>query len=332
MFLLERSNNPIDFPFMDRSKIEDGIHYLSKDESDSPEFIDINALMIPSEYQSCLTIDKPTSAASSTQPPFPVPPFLKRNRKPNTKNYGNHEDNDDDVIFVREYKKFEKKDESKVYPAPRRNPKRQVQLQKISYELAEKMSMDDYFENNVYCKKEYYMANARRSSRATGAVFSPPDPLSTNDFKKWPVDGMHEKPRYNAVAKKLEKIHQVTKQPKMKIPKTTHNRRKVPNRRRKPKLITVENDKELENVSHQMLHYVLSYVQQIKECNEILKTNEADAKRNLKHAEELMKNTSLLYCLTTDTTESNLAEYLRTIGEKENAHDFLINIISDFET
>lgn len=61
-----------------------------------------------------------------------------------------HEDGDDvddeDVIFVKEYflsAESAEKDKKKSQPEPRRNPKRQVQLQKASLELAMRLSEKD---------------------------------------------------------------------------------------------------------------------------------------------------------------------------------------------
>lgn len=146
------SNNYFEFPYVQISnttdnnmQVQEGLQFLNilhqGEYLDQPEFIDINDLKI-----------------SDT--------FLKENDTCKRINENDiDEDDDDDVIFVKEYylnSKNKQNNDSKeinndtkkkpVLPEPRRNPKRQVQLQKASLELAMKLSQRDAI-NNVRTRR-----------------------------------------------------------------------------------------------------------------------------------------------------------------------------------
>lgn len=146
----------------DNLAVHEGLSFLNflhnKHQPEVLEYIDVNAIKKEENNHG-------QSATTSNLNKNDVPLFLKRNRS--TKLKIPEENNmlptvneeEDDVIFVKEYRiedggenqtsnpleveKTTRQYKKKQLPEPRRNPKRQVQLQKASFELAMKLAYND---------------------------------------------------------------------------------------------------------------------------------------------------------------------------------------------
>lgn len=163
----------------------------------------------------------------------------------------------------------------------------------------------------------------RRSSRTTGAVFSPPRPLSSNDFKEWPSEGMHERPKFNSETSTLEKYDfPPTKQPKTtfkkpdmrkKINKTKYNRKG-----RKSKQDEEVSNKEFAQLIHSTFLAVHGYVKQMKQSNAGNKDNETKASEQnteaLETAEDLFENSCVLYSVCNNIKQADLSKYLENLN------------------
>lgn len=93
--------------------------------------------------------------------------------------------------------------------APRRNPKRQVQIEKEYMKLLDEVLCESKREarhgparrtarRSGGAGKTRRRAAVKRGTCAVGAVYSPPSPLSARHVREWPAHGMHERPEYRA--------------------------------------------------------------------------------------------------------------------------------------
>ncbi|GJQ70348.1 hypothetical protein Trydic_g22782 [Trypoxylus dichotomus] len=263
------------------------------EELDAPEFIDISKLKL-SYANAKLTKEVDI---------LPVIKKSKINDTPTPSVANEESDGSDEVIFVKEFKATDENANTpldlrrkkvngtrgKTLPEPRRNPKRQVQLLKESFDLALKLSDEEiyYGRTKELSQKDISAEIPRKSTRNTGAVLSPPGVLTDKDYKEWPTEGLHERPIFNMATKKIEKFDFKSVDDKRKSPlkrndvvavKTVKGKkpgkkgkRKAPNRSKKAKSESPEKgiSKEFASLTHETLQEVIKYVSQVKEYNDI---------------------------------------------------------------
>lgn len=148
----------------DNMAVHEGLNFLNflhnKHQPEVLEYIDVNTAKIEDGRETA-------SVSVSNPKKTDVPLFLKRNKPIKLKAPEETDvrpaanEDEDDVIFVKEYRidgdgggqnkttnppeveKTVRQYKKKKVPEPRRNPKRQVQLQKASFELAMKLAYND---------------------------------------------------------------------------------------------------------------------------------------------------------------------------------------------
>ncbi|KAL3282367.1 hypothetical protein HHI36_005553 [Cryptolaemus montrouzieri] len=138
---------------------------------------------------------------------------------------------EDDVIFVKAYPNQNHNEEnvdssgsSSKEEQPRRNPSRNARNKKFR-----KSNNDE----NIYEEDFCMLDSSEDESPEEESVSKTPSPekeipqnLSVKDLKKWPVNGLHERPEFNVVTQKIEKfdytireIQNNAKKPKIEQPK-----------------------------------------------------------------------------------------------------------------
>lgn len=155
---------------------------------------------------------------------------------------------------------------------------------------------------------------------------SPPRALRSEDWKEWPSEGLHEKPFFNPLTKRLHRFDKNAKFTskldgneicKCACEKSLQGKLKV--------------DDDLATLTHHCLHSVLSYVVNVKRCNRIregakkqylgdfwsLFSTVADS--NVLEAREVLLDTCKLYCLCNGVSETDMVRYIDSL------------IASDFE-
>ncbi|KAF2903808.1 hypothetical protein ILUMI_02360 [Ignelater luminosus] len=100
----------------------------------------------------------------------------------------------------------------RTFGEKRKNPVRKAQITKASLDLIEKLAIPpSVFNARIKRRKvkpnNVDMKNLRQSCRTSGAIYCPPGPLTKFDYREWPVDGMHERPFYNAETNTIIKYH-----------------------------------------------------------------------------------------------------------------------------
>lgn len=152
-----------------------------------------------------------------------------------------------------------------------------------------------------------FQRNCRQSCRTTGAILSPPAPLTNKDWKEWPTHGLHNRPVYN---------------PSESSSITT-------DRKERKKYLDVTDDcSNFGVLMHESLHLGLSYVKAVKEYNTIIKNREKTdvefpkngikktkngVAENLKQACDVLLDVCRLYCVSNDIGEEFLAKYIDSI-------------------
>ncbi|KAF5282765.1 hypothetical protein FQR65_LT02762 [Abscondita terminalis] len=262
-----------------------------------------------------------------------------------------NKDNDDDVVFVKEYKienaqngnqdvkrkledaSFGDKEQKEtcvsancerkkrgILVEKRKNPLRKAQMDKASIKLAENLSIPPaVFNARVSSKKTKQPANnqkvVRQSCRTTGAILRPPSPLNENDFKEWPTEGLHEIPWYNEETGTIERF--TTKN--IKITDTKSSTKSVP----KQQCRSIEHnfgkvkieENHLSILAHHRLHFTLDYVNELKEFNKLTKKNEVNCD-SLDKVSSMLYDTCELYSLLNNTGLLPLAKYIESFHTK----------------
>lgn len=153
--------------------------------------------------------------------------------------------------------------------------------------------------------------------------------MQTTDWKDWPSEGLHERPFYNPNTKT---IHLFDKDTKF-ISKLEQSSECLFT---KNIIEKVEVDEHLATLTHQCLHFVLGYVIDIKQYNEIReKTRKcslgefyglfstADKNNNIRDACELLLDSCKLYCLCNSVSEVDLARYIDSLSVRDFKESFL---------
>ncbi|KAF5288722.1 hypothetical protein FQA39_LY15294 [Lamprigera yunnana] len=242
---------------------------------------------------------------------------------------------DDDIIFVKEYKVDEnyagslenkdcsvfqnrKRGKREPFTEKRKNPSRKAQMDKASITLAENLSIPPaVFNARVPIKRNKRVINnpkvVRQSCRTTGAILCPPSPLSQHDFRTWPSEGLHEMPWYNENTCSIEKFtrpYVSTAEVNERLSKRTTD-----------KTSELLKSNCLATLTHIRLHILLAYVNELKEFWSIVegidktpntKENQAIAseKNSLDDVRMILYNTCELYCLLNGSDLSSVAKYI----------------------
>lgn len=129
---------------------------------------------------------------------------------------------------------------------------------------------------------------------------------------------MHERPKYNARTKRLEKFDydyepsSKCKRVTRKVKRTFPVRRKAARKKKStPEMVSIS--AEFAKLTHDTLHEVLTYFKDLSSFNSIVKSHglEENETRNLKEATFILEDACVLYCLANDVSKDSLGEYLR---------------------
>lgn len=142
--------------------------------------------------------------------------------------------------------------------------------------------------SNLNVKYIRFQRNCRQSCRTTGAILSPPSPLTNKDWKEWPAEGIDDKPVYNP-EQDPEKIS----------PK---------------KNSSSQNLSEFAVATHETLHALLDYVPVFKKYHEIVKPKtDSDKQEHLEKIAEILSDSCKLYAIANDVEEENVVKYISSL-------------------
>lgn len=184
-----------------------------------------------------------------------------------------------------------------------------------------------------------FQRNCRQSCRTTGAILSPPRPLSKHDWKEWPAAGLHERPFYNPLTNTLEKFDIGNVNTSINadiISDEIKNSKDLLTNIRKKKS-SANSIERFAILTHESLHLALEYVADVKEYNKIKKNikveihltsaNEKEdffqkdlklasdcLETNLRQACDVLLDVSKLYCCANRVQHKDLAKYISTIS------------------
>ncbi|XP_022903568.1 uncharacterized protein [Onthophagus taurus] len=279
-----------------------------KENQDLPEFIDISQLKIPFPEVQLKNKDEEKDKQIISSDITETETGEDDNDVVFVKEYTIHNTTiDEDVVPLDLRSRNEEKD--KVVQEPRRNPKRTVQILK------------EYYSSFKYSPDFYGTGKRKReccdTKKKLGAILNPPPLLTNENFKEWPVEGMHEKPVYNPTSKKLEIFGKEKKKaPVRKVKEVVKKRTFKKGKRRicKNKIQEEVNEgvsKEFATLTHETLQEVIGYVQQIKDYNSIVK--EEKKLINLESLKQLVTDSCVLYSIANDVPQKSVSKYLKTI-------------------
>ncbi|KAB0794272.1 hypothetical protein PPYR_13892 [Photinus pyralis] len=230
---------------------------------------------------------------------------------------------DEDVVFVEQYQiKSPKKCKTKLDPVlprkvtlpERKNPARKTQMDKASIKLAQNLSIPPSVFNARSRRNSRRAVPIRQSNRTTGAILNPPSPLREDDYREWPVDGLHETSWYNEKTSTIEYVNGGTKKA---IRATKRSKKFV---RYSQDVERKQHNNQLGIIAHKNLHLVLDYVTEVKQFRTILNqkdnlTEEDSENDALSNLTTLLYDTCDLYSLLNNTNTSSLANYIRSLSK-----------------
>lgn len=206
----------------------------------------------------------------------------------------------------------------------------------------------------LFCWQKTNSENKRGTRQVTncGAIYRPPSPLSIRHLRDWPESGMHERPEYNCVTRKLEQFDYLIRDISVKYNNGRQANKPAHN---VPESKVASHSKEIWWVCHETLHHVLAYgatvqsllnegkpednthdkVEFMKDLSLVTPSNsplnltksnkvslfdkETEEEKQKVHDDlkELMENSLLLYCLTNDVDRDHLAKYIESLNPEE---------------